>query len=587
MRLRAPLLAFVLALLLGSCAQGAAEHPTLLFHNAAVWTADDARPRAEAVAIRDARIVAVGTDAEVLPLAGPATEVIDLDGAFVTPGFIDTHVHFASAARFLEFNLMRTTAQDAFEHRVREVVETLPPGEWILGGFWGAYDEWAAGSAGGQRRVPFTPDVRRVEAITARHPLFIRKFDGSAFAANRAALAAAGLDPDDPQAPGVIFERDAENRPTGLFHGEGAALLFRDAVPQTFTRERRLAQTRHALGVARRYGVTSISDMSDDEQLALYRALHDSSALTVRVDFRYPLDRWNELAEQGIRAGAGDAWIRLGGLKGHIDGIMGTSSARFFEPYAHDPGNRGRWRRLMVDENGDPDPARFLDLLLAADAAGLQLTIHAIGDEANALLLDFLGVMERENGARDRRFRLVHAQVIHPDDFARLGEHGVIAEVQPYHLSDDMRWMEERIGPERSRGAYAFRSIQESGARLAFGSDWPGTSASEYPIDPMLGLYAAVTRQTVTGEPPEGWFPEERISMEDALRAYTRDAAYTSFEESRKGTLAPGMLADLAVLSQNLLEIDPAAVLDTKVRYTVVDGQIVYRARDEELGTGD
>ncbi len=570
---------FLAVLLAAGCDTPGDETADLILHNGVIWTVDGATPEAEAVAIQGGRFVAVGTDEAVLPLAGPGTDVIDLGGRFVTPGFIDTHVHFASAARFLEFNIMRTGTQEAFVERVEEVIGSLPEGEWILGGFWGAYDEWAAGSAGGDSRESFIPDIERIDSLTRNYPMFIRKFDNSAFAANTAALEAAGVDPCDPQAEGVTFEQRKEDGcATGIMYGAaGVSRLFRDAALQRFTRERRITQTKNALEEIRRYGVTTVSDMSDEEQLDIYRELRDAGELTVRVDFRYPLDEWFKLAQQGIQRGGGDAWIHLGGLKGHIDGIMGTSSARFFEPYDHDPDNRGRWRRLMVDENGNFVEGQFLDYMLNADSAGLQMTVHAIGDEANSLLMDYLEDLNEQNGPSDRRFRLVHAQVIAPDDFERLAPLGIIAEVQPYHLSDDMRWMEQRIGHERCKGAYAFRRIQDSGAILAFGSDWPGTSAAEYPINPMLGLYAAVTRQTVTGQPEEGWFPDQRISIEDAIRAYTYNAAYASFEENDKGSITPGKLADLAVLSQNLREIESSAILDTEVLYTVVDGKVVYR----------
>ena len=573
-------LSLILAVLLtAGCAEPAGETADLILHNGAIWTVDEANPEAQAVAIRDGRFVAVGADEAVLPLAGPGTEVIDLNGHFATPGFIDTHVHFASAARFLEFNIMRTGTQEAFVERVEEVIGSLPEGEWILGGFWGAYDEWAAGSAGSDSREPFTPDIQRIDSLTRNYPMFIRKFDNSAFAANTAALEAAGVDPCDPQADGVTFDQRKEDGcATGILYGrEGVFRLFDDVAPESFTHERRITQTKNALEEIRRYGVTTVSDMSDEEQLAIYRELHQTDDLTVRVDFRYPLDDWFKLAEQGIQRGDGDEWIRLGGLKGHIDGIMGTSSARFFEPYDHDPDNRGRWRRLMVDEDGNFVEGQFLDYMLNADSAGLQMTVHAIGDEANSLLMDYVEALNAQNGPSDRRFRLVHAQVIAPDDFERLAPLGIIAEVQPYHLSDDMRWMEQRIGRERCEGAYAFKRIQDSGAMLAFGSDWPGTSAAEYPINPMLGLYAAVTRQTVTGHPEAGWFPDQRISIEDAIQAYTYNAAYASFEENDKGSIAIGKLADLAVLSQNLRQIEPAALLDTEVLYTVVDGKVVYR----------
>jgi len=256
---------------------------------------------------------------------------------------------------------------------------------------------------------------------------------------------------------------------------------------------------------------------------------------------------------------------------------MGTSTARFFEPYDTDPNNYGRWRQLMVGEDGELVEGQFLGYMLNADSADLQLSIHAIGDEANSLLMDYLESLNAENGVKERRFRLVHAQVIAPEDFDRLGELGVVAEVQPFHLSDDMRWMEERIGTERSRGAYAFKRLLDGGAILAFGSDWPGTSAAEYPINPMLGLYAAVTRETLTGTPEGGWFPEEKISLEDALRAYTVNGAYSTFEEDIKGTLSPGQLGDVAILDADLFAIAPRAIKDVAVTMTVIGGQIVYQ----------
>ncbi len=340
---------------------------------------------------------------------------------------------------------------------------------------------------------------------------------------------------------------------------------------------RRLAQTRHALQLVAEAGVTTLSDMSDDTQLAIYRQLRRQGDLTVRVHVRPGLDIWDEVAAQILREGPGDEWIRFGAVKGHIDGIMGGSSARFFEPYDSDPGNRGRWRVLMVDDDGNFVEGKFLNYMLEADAAGLQLTVHAIGDEANHLLMNYLEELNKTNGEKDRRFRLVHAQVIAADDMRRLNDLGIVAEVQPFHLSDDMRWMEERIGHERCKGAYAFKSIAENGAVLSFGTDWPGTGAAEYPINPMLGIYAAVTRQTVTGQPEEGWFPDEKISVQDAIKAYTWGTAYASFEEDIKGTITPGKLADFTVLDHNILECDPREFLDTKALYTIVGGRVVFQ----------
>ena len=565
------ILLLVLALLAAPQSPGA----DLILHNGVIWTVDAQKPTAQAVAIKDGKFVAVGDDKSVLVLRGANTRVIDLKGQFVVPGFNDNHVHFASAAQFLEFNIMRVTTQAEFVARVRDVVSRLPKGEWILGGYWGAYDEWAAGSAGSQKREPFSPDMSLVEEITKDHPMFIRKFDDSEFAANEAAWLKAVVFLQ--AGAGVEVLRDSNGKPNRHLRGKGVLPLFNSVIPRSFSRERRIQQTKNALAEIRKFGVVNVSDMSDDLQLDIYRELHQKGELTVRVHFRPGLDRWKEMADKGIRVGAGDEWIRLGALKGHIDGIMGTSTARFFEGYSNNPKNRGRWRPLMVDDKGEFVEGKFLGYMLNADRAALQLTVHAIGDEANNVLLNYLEELNKQNGKRDRRFRLVHAQVLAPQDFKRLGQLGVVAEVQPFHLSDDMRWMEERIGAERTKGAYAFKSIQASGAVLSFGTDWPGTSASEYPINPLLGLYAAVTRQTLTGQPAAGWFPNERITIEEAIKAYTYGTAYANFEEKIKGSIEVGKLADLTVLSKNLLKVEPKEYLTTNVVYTIVGGRIVYQ----------
>jgi predicted amidohydrolase YtcJ len=559
--------------------RAATPQADLILHGGVIWTGAAGRPPAQAVAVAGDKVLAVGSDAEILAGRGPKTRVIDLRGAFALPGFNDNHVHFQQAASFLEFNIMTAASQDDLVARVKDVTGRLEQGEWILGGFWGAYDQWAAGTEGGKRlgaRRPFAPDLRKVEVLTREHPMFIRRFDDSEFAANGAALRAAGIDPAKPAAPDVEFLKGEDGGFDGRMRGAGVKKLFEKAVPSTFSHARRLAQTRNALAVVRRYGVTSLSDMSDDEQLDIYRELRGAGELSVRVHFRPGLERAKELAGKGIKIGAGDEWIRMGAVKGHIDGIMGTSSARFFEPYSHDAANRGRWRKLMVDEQGEFVQGQFLRYMEEADRAGIQMSVHAIGDEANSLLLDYLEQLDARNGAKDRRFRLVHAQVVAQKDFARMRERRIVAEVQPFHLSDDMRWMEERIGRERCRGAYAFKSLADGGAVLSFGTDWPGTSASEYPINPMLALYAAVSRQTVSGQPAGGWFPEQRIGIEDALRAYTAGTAYASFEDGIKGTLEPGRLADITVLSKNLLKVEPREYLSTEVAYTIVGGRVVY-----------
>nr|MDP2577939.1 amidohydrolase family protein [Candidatus Palauibacterales bacterium] len=285
--------------------------------------------------------------------------------------------------------------------------------------------------------------------------------------------------------------------------------------------------------------------------------------------------KWGELATLGIQTGFGDEFLKVGGLKGFVDGIMGNSSAYFRRPYDHQPESRGMWRTMILEPPGMPE------LIRLADAAGLVPQIHAIGDLAVDTLIDFFQWAIEANGPGDHRFRVIHAQVLEEDDFARFGELGLIAEVQPYHAIDDMRWMEERIGHERSRGAYAFKTLMDNGARLAFGSDWPGTNASWYPAKPLLGIYAAVTRQTLDGEPPGGWFPDERISVEDAIYAYTMGNAYAAGEEDEKGSISVGKLADFTVVDRDLFAIQPSEIKDVRVVATIVGGRVVYASSDQ------
>jgi len=556
-----------------------AAHIVLL--NARVWTVDEARPEAEAVALRGNRIVKVGTNEEVRKLIGEGiTQVLKLDGRLVLPGFIDNHTHFEAAGRLLlGLNLLDVNDRTTFVTHVAEVAGRLPKGSWITGGDWGAYAQWRTGEAGptpaGEEVELLEPHKEWIDAVTAEHPALIRRFDGKVWLANSLALAAAGITAETPDPENGEIVRDAEGNPTGLLRGE-AYKLVEQIIPPPST-EQRLAEGRRALEEARRWGVTSIHDNTSFEQLEIFKDLRKQDELTLRVWARTPLAEWERLKEH-IRLYRvppapgvwGDQYIRLGGLKGWVDGIMGNSTALFFEPYTHDPENRGRLRDIMFPEG------KLERLIRAADREGFTVTVHAIGDQANRILLDTYQKVFAENPARERRFRVVHAQVIHPDDFKRFGELKLIAEVQPYHCIDDMRWMEERIGWERSRGAYAFRSLLAGGAALSFGSDWPGTNASYYPINPLLGIYAAVTRQTVRGQPSAGWFPEQSVTLEEAIRFFTLNNAYATFEENIKGSITEGKLADLVVLDRDILSRPPQELLETQVLYTLFDGKIVY-----------
>jgi predicted amidohydrolase YtcJ len=570
--------------------QAGANAAELILHHGFIWTVDESKPQAEAIAVRGDRIVKVGGNEEVLALRDERTRLIDLKGAFVTPGFNDSHVHFASAATFFwNLQLMDVHNDEAFVARVRDYV-ALRPGEAIRGGGWGAYEEWEMGaSQAGRKKELWRPERKLIDSITGSTPMFISKFDNSLYFANTAALKRAGIDDRAADNDNIAHVRDSSGRVTGAMRikdARGVEAKFLGEINPDH--DKRAKMTENALRMVREAGVTSFQDMSDHEQLQLYREFLEAGRLTARVNYRYGLENWEHMKALGIRRGAGDAMIRLGAVKGHIDGIMGTSSARFYEPYSNDPEkkNRGHWRPLTwvsPERRTELNRGPFTEMMIKADAADIQVTVHAIGDEALGVMLDMIEAMTKANGPRDRRMRLVHAQVFAQRDFDRLKGLGVVAEVQPFHLSDDMRWMEDRIGHERCKGAYAFKTIQSKGATLSFGTDWPGTSASIYPINPIFGLYAAVTRQTVRRSPAEGWFPAERLTIEEAIKAYTWGSAYASFEEKVKGTLTEGKLADVTVIDTNLLRAKPSDWIDergdvkVKTLYTIVGGRIVYQ----------
>lgn len=547
----------------------------LILTNGEFYTLDEERPRARAVAIRGDRILAAGSAEEISRLRSERTRVIDLGGAFVVPGFVDSHTHFDRAGELLlGINLLDVADSATLAQRVTGARDRLPQGAWILGGDWGAYEEWAMGSAGDEARAAeerFTPSRRMIDRLTPETPVLLSRWDRSEYLANAVALARAGIAAETPDPEDGEIERDPETgEPTGILRGAAVNLVQRVVPSRPF--EQRLMEARTALRRLAENGVTGIHDITRPEQMRVFQHLRDSGELTVRVYARPTLDRWAELAAVGVRSGFGDEYLKIGGLKGFVDGIMGNSSARFREPYDHRPADRGDWRAMVLE------PPGMRELIQNADSVGLIPQVHAIGDLAVDTLLDWFAWAVEKNGPGERRFRVIHAQVVEEDDFARFGELGLIAEVQPYHAIDDMRWMEERIGRERSRGAYAFRSLEEGGALLAFGSDWPGTNASWYPAKPLLGIYAAVTRQTLDGEPDGGWFPEERVDVETAIRAFTLNNAFAAGEEDIKGSIAAGKLADLTVLDGNLLDIDPAEIKDVRVLATIVGGRATFAA---------
>ena len=528
----------------------------LVLRGGRVW-AGKGRPAATAIAVKDGRVAALGSDTDVQPLIGPGTRVVDLHGRLVVPGFNDAHVHFLSGG----FGLLSVDLRDArdeqdFAARIGAHARTLPRGTWIQEGNWD-HETWPSKAL---------PTRALIDAVTPDHPVFVQRLDGHMALANSLALRLSGVTRESKDPEGGTIVRDAAGEPTGILKDNAEELVTR-AIPEP-SREMNLRAARAALKEAARVGVTTIQDNSSVDALRTYQDLRAAGELTARFYvWRYASSALEPLEKAGLRTGLGDEWIRLGALKILSDGSMGSGTAAFFDPYTDDPKTSG----LLLY------PVPELERLIReADAAGFQLAVHVIGDRANSLVLDAFEKAAAANPARERRFRIEHAQVVRKADLARYRRLGVIASIQPSHGIDDMRWAERRIGRERSRDAYNVRSFTEAGIPVAFGTDW-----FVEPLDPRLGLYAAVTRERPEGGPPGGWFPEEKIALEDALDLYTRGSAYAEFAEKEKGTLDPGLLADLVVFAADLFRIPPREILTTPVDFTVAGGRVVF---DREAG---
>jgi predicted amidohydrolase YtcJ len=510
--------------------------------------------------------------------------VVDLKGQFALPGIIDAHVHFNRAGSLInDANLMTVADEEGLRKEIARVVGLLGDGEWITEGLWGAYEQWDlgdAGSSGKERKIPWRPARAMIDGLTPDNPCFLCRYDRKEWLANSAALRAAGLERKELAG----MEIGADGRPTGIvFHTSPAfEALAKSVRPKS--RERLLNENRAGLKALREAGIVEIHDIETPDQTERFIELQERGELTCRVWLRPDLSRGKELKENGFAMGLHprtkqkDSWLRYGALKGYIDGIMGTHGALFFEPYADQPQNYGHWRHHTSDDpelkTGNMEKMR--GLIKEGLAAGFVPNVHSIGDRGVAEMLDLYERLKREDGIDLKGFRVIHAQVVRPQDFPRFRALGVIAEVNPYHISDDMRWMEERIGRERCRGAYAFRSLLDNGAMLSFGSDWPGTTAAYYHMHPRYLIYAAVSRKTLKGTPEGGWFPEQRISVEEAIRAYTINNAAACFEGDLRGSLEPGKLADITVFDRNLLTIPESEILQAEVAYTIIDGKVVY-----------
>jgi hypothetical protein len=499
----------------------------------------------------------VGTSTGLKALAGPGTRIIDAAGRLVLPGFNDAHVHFLSGG----FQLSSVDLRDAaspreFAERIGAFAARLPPGRWMTGGDWD-HERWPTNAL---------PTRELIDAATPGTPVFVSRLDGHMALANSLALKLAGVTRDTPDTDGGLIVRDPKSgEPTGVLKDAAMSLVSRKIPIATFGEK--LAAARAATEHAARLGVTSVTDMSAGADVGVYQELLRRGGLKTRIYAIAPLPQWEKLALTGMRAAFGGDMLRVGGLKGFSDGSLGSTTALFFEPYVDAPETRGLPGDEMFPEGA------MLQRVLGADRAGLQVMIHAIGDRANDQVLGIFEQVAARHGPRDRRFRIEHAQHLRRQDIPRFARAQVIASMQPYHCADDGRWAEKRIGPGRAKGTYAFRSLLDAGATLAFGTDW-----NVAPLDPLAGIAAAVARRTLDGKHPDGWVPEEKITVQETVRAYTVGSAYAEFAEHVKGTLAPGRLADLVVLDKDIFRIPAARIETARVQLTVMDGRVVYEA---------
>jgi predicted amidohydrolase YtcJ len=533
----------------------------LIVANGKIWTESPLCPEVEALAITGSTIAATGTSADMLALRNHGTQVIDLKGRRAVPGFNDAHLHFYLGGTYLASAQLREARNETeFRLCIAQFAAAHPAGEWILGGSWDP-EGWPSGRL---------PDHWLIDDVTPDHPVFVTRLDGHTSLANALAMKIAGIDKHTQDVQGGVILRDSGGNPTGIFQ-DAAKALIQKASPQPD--ERRITES---VVAAQKYaatlGVTSVQEMGMigahslwPQVLSAYRCLLQSGNLQVRISAHHPLPLWQELTDPSAMKDSNGSLLRTRSMKGFADGSLGSTTAWFFEPYLDAPHSCG----IASDEMLDPEV--MYRNIRCADAAQLPIAIHAIGDRANRAILDFYERVSHDNGARDRRLRIEHAQHLAPADIPRFGKLGVIASMQPYHAIDDARWAEKRIGSERARYAYSFRSLLDAGATLAFGSDW-----FVAPMDPILGIYAAATRRSTDGKYPGGWIPEEKITVAEAVHAYTVGSAFASFEEHIKGSLEPGKLADLAVLSNDIFKIDPSKIREARVDLTVFDGRVIF-----------
>lgn len=540
-------LSSILLLLLASTTYASVEH---IFFNGTLWTGTE--QEATAIAVSGNQILAVGTDNEITALATKSTNMVDLMGKMVTPGFIDNHTHFREVSGLLSAVQLRgVDSKEEFVKRIGDFAKTLPKGEWILDGIWD-HEAW-----GGE-----LPEANWIDAVTPDNPVFLWRTDGHMAIVNSLAMKIAGLDKDTPDVPGGEITRDRDGNPLGVIKDEAMPLVSKHIPKLSISKRKSIFKKgmQHALSM----GVTQIHDMGQWTDLEAFKALRENNELTMRVYSFVPLPTHERLKNYVKKTGTGDDMHRWGGLKGLVDGSLGSTTAWFYEAYDDAP-----------DSFGFPlyDLETFHDWIKDGDLAGLNVTVHAIGDRANDWLLEQFDKISETNPAnKNRRWRIEHAQHLKPAAVKRFADRGIIPSMQPYHAIDDGRWAEKRIGPERIKQTYVFKSLFDANARVTFGSDAPVA-----PMSVMEGLYSALTRRTLDNRNPDGWVPEQKITLDQALTAYTVNNAYAGFQEDRLGKLAKGYMADLVVLEKNLYKIAPEKIKEVRVMMTMVDGKLVYQ----------
>jgi len=529
----------------------------LIIQNAHVWTVDALHPEAEAVAVLGDRIVAVGSSSQVDAWRGPHTRMVEAAGKRLLPGFNDAHVHFTDGGAQLDnVELNDVTSAQEFARRIGERAGKTAKGEWLLGGDWDE-TKWTPAEL---------PTKELIDPATPETPVAVNRYDGHMVLANSLALKLAGISAQTPDPTGGVIVRDQQGNPTGALKDAAQDLLFK--VVPSFSHDQRRHAIERALGHAASLGVTSVQHMNPEyADIAIYSELLDEGKLTTRIYAAPLIPQVDDQAKIGIRRAFGGPYLRIGAVKAYADGSLGSRTAYFFEPFSDQPSNRG----LLSDEMQPLSLMR--DRMMRADGAGLQLCTHAIGDAGISAILDIYTEIEKTYGSRDRRWRIEHAQHMAGKDFDRFAQLHVIASVQPYHAIDDGRWAERRIGHDRASRTYAFRTFLDHGTRLALGTDW-----NVAPLDPMLTLYAATTRATLDGKNPQGWFPEQKLTIQEAIEAYTMGSAYAEFQEHEKGSITAGKLADMVLLSDDVLSIDPVKIRDVKVLKTWVGGRLTYDA---------